>query len=176
MPQQRSRAHPAPVPTWRRAAGSFGVAALVLAVSGCSWFSSDPETPEPTSVSVFQVQPGQCFTAPGEIKAELSDLSSVPCTQPHRQEAYAVVAYQAPDGVDGSLYPGDATLTSFAQGACAQKFAGYVGVSYLDSSLYFTYLLPSARSWEQGDDRSVLCFVISTGTAELTASAKGSKM
>ena len=54
-----------------------------------------------------------------------------------------------------SAYPGDDVLETFAQGACAQRFAGYVGVDYLDSTLFFTYLLPSARSWEQ--DETATC-------------------
>ena len=65
-------------------------------------------------------------------------------------------------------------LSAFAQGACAQHFTGYVGVDYLDSSLFFTYLLPSARSWESDDDRDVICFVTTTG-GTLTGSVKGSK-
>ena len=65
-------------------------------------------------------------------------------------------------------------LPDAAEGACAQRFQSYVGVAYQDSSLFFTYLLPSARSWEQGDDRTVLCLVTTTGQ-KLTASVKGSK-
>ena len=44
---------------------------------------------------------------------------------------------------------------------------------YLDSALFYTYLLPSARSWED-DDRSIICFVTSAGEP-LQGSAKGSK-
>ena len=55
------------------------------------------------------------------------------------------------------------------------EFQDYVGISYLDSSLFFTYLMPSARGWEQDTDRSVVCFVTTTG-AELTASAKESRL
>jgi len=73
-----------------------------------------------------------------------------------------------------SSYPGEDVLTTFAQGACAQRYRGYVGVDYLDSTLFFTYLLPSARSWEQQADRNVLCFVTTTGTM-LTKSVKGTK-
>ncbi|MDT5080785.1 MAG: hypothetical protein QOJ80_5422, partial [Mycobacterium sp.] len=65
-------------------------------------------------------------------------------------------------------------LEKFAKGVCAQRFTAYVGVDYLDSSLYFTYLLPSARSWEQDDDRNVLCFVTTTG-GTLKTSVKGSR-
>jgi hypothetical protein len=34
--------------------------------------------------------------------------------------------------------------------------------------------VPSARGWEQNDDRSIVCFITTTG-AELTSSAKASK-
>lgn len=131
-----------------------------------------------SSTSVFDVKPGQCFIAPSEVKAELSSLSQVPCTKPHTQEAYALVAYQASSGngasADAGTYPGPDVLDKFAKGACAQRFTGYVGVDYTQSKLFFTYLLPSARSWEQDDDRTVLCFVTTTG-GTLTASVKGSK-
>ena len=171
-------------PTRRRHAGrsAVGVAVVLivmgLALSGCSWVNhvlgrNDPD--KPVSVSVFDVQVGDCFTAPGDARAELSDLSKVPCGAPHQQEAYAIVAYAPPAGSDPSIYPGNQLLDTFAKGACADAFAGYVGTDYPDSSLWFTYLLPSARGWSQGDDRSVTCFVTTTG-ADLTASVKGSKL
>lgn len=71
-------------------------------------------------------------------------------------------------------YPGEDVLSKFADGTCAQRFGEYVGVDYLDSKLFFTYLLPSARSWEQAADRNVLCFVTTTG-GKLTKSVKGTK-
>lgn len=154
------------------------VAAVLCLVSGCGWVSGifgGSNKSAGTSVSVFDVKVGQCFQAPTAVKAELSDLVSVACDQPHRQESFALLPYQAPKGADPSLYPGDSALTSFAEGKCAEAFAGYVGISYLDSSLFFTYLLPSARGWEQGDDRSVICFVTTTG-ADLTATVKGTRL
>jgi hypothetical protein len=94
------------------------------------------------------------------------------------------VGYQAPSAnrssgqtavpTSTSSYPGEDVLTTFAQGSCAQKYGQYVGVSYLDSALFFTFLLPSARSWEQAQDRNVLCFVTTTG-GKLKASVKNSK-
>ena len=66
-------------------------------------------------------------------------------------------------------------LKDFADGSCAAEFAAYVGVDYRDSSLFFTYLLPSARSWEQGDDRAVTCFITTTG-APLSESVRDSQL
>lgn len=149
---------------------------IMVTTSSCSWVSSwfadDPA--KPTDTSVFEVTPGMCFNPPPDVKVELASVARVPCDQPHSQEAYAIVAYTTSTGTaDG--YPGDAALKTFADGACAEAFAGYVGVNFQDSSLYYTYLLPSARSWEQASDRQVVCFVITTGTP-LTASVAGSKL
>jgi hypothetical protein len=149
-------------------------AALVLGLTSCSWFGGGGSSTS-SSESVFAVKPGQCFVAPSNVKAELSNLTRTPCTKPHTQESYASVTYQASTaGATSSAFPGNDVLSTFAQGACAQQYSTYVGVDYLDSKLFFTYLLPSPRSWEQDDDRKILCFVTTTG-AKLTSSVKGSK-
>jgi hypothetical protein len=148
------------------------IAALVSATA-CSSSGGQKST------SVFDVRPGQCFVAPKDVKAELSNLDQVPCTQAHTQEAYALVIFQAAGAgpsasASNGAYPGGDVLDKFAKGACAQRFTAYVGVDYLDSKLFYTYLLPSARSWEQDSDRTILCFVTTTG-GTLTASVKGSR-
>jgi hypothetical protein len=149
----------------------------LVAVAGCSAGSDVTH-----QISVFAVQPGQCFTAPSAVKVQLSTLEKTSCSKPHTQEAYAIVAYEPAAGATASAtgvaftapYPGDDVLAKFAQGVCAQRYGPYVGVDYLDSKLFFTYLLPSARSWQQEDDRNVICFVTTTGST-LTSSVKGSK-
>ena len=145
---------------------------VAVLVSGCGWFRGSKS--ERASVPVFDVKPGQCFNPPSTVKAELSKLNSVPCDQPHTEEAYASLPYLDKDGSEASAYPGSAALKLFADAACAQHYGDYVGKDYLDSSYFFTYLLPSARGWEQQKDRNVLCFVTTTGQ-QLTASVKNSK-
>ncbi len=144
--------------------------ALLVASSGCSVFGDDDD-----KASVFSVKVGECFLAPEKVEAQIADLDRVDCADAHDHEAYAVVTYESGDPeADPDEYPGDEALTKFADGTCAQRFGEYVGVDYLDSKLFFTYLLPSARGWEQDKDRTVICFVTTTG-ATLTASVKGSK-
>jgi hypothetical protein len=147
---------------------------LAGGLAGCGWFGGKKSNAK--QVSVFSAKPGQCFVAPKDVKAELSKLSRIDCSQPHTQETYAVLPYTATSSASASAsaYPGNDVLATFAQGACAQRYRAYVGVDYLDSRLFFTYLLPSARSWEQDSDRNVICFVTTTG-AQLTSSVKGSK-
>jgi hypothetical protein len=153
------------------------VSAALALVSGLS-LAACSSSGGGTSTSVFDIKPGECFVAPTAVKAELSDLSQVPCTEAHTQESYARVSYQAAGdtgaSADAGAYPGPDALDKYAKGACAQRFTAYVGVDYLESKLFFTYLLPSARSWEQDNDRTILCFVTTTG-GTLTASVKGSK-
>lgn len=159
------------------------VIATSVALGGCSWFGHGKSGTK--QVSVFDIRPGQCFTPPTAVKVQLSKITGTPCTKPHTQESYAVIRYSPAGSASGSSsgpvatqltssYPGADVLSTFAQGACAQQFQAYVGVDYLDSKLFFTYLLPSARSWEQQADRNVICFVTTTGSP-LTSSVKGSK-
>ena len=155
--------------------GRYGATALaaVLALplqGGCGYFG---DSDEGEGVSVFHIEPGQCFEAQGEVKAQLSELTEHDCDQEHAQESYAVVEYVAEGSQTPDTYPGDDALAKFANGACAGEYGKYVGVDYLDSELFYTYLLPSARSWDD-DDRSVVCFVTSAGEP-LQGSVKGSK-
>ena len=146
------------VPVWS--------AALLLTSTGCG------DGDDTSSASVFSAKVGQCFTAPAEVKAQISDLDKVPCDKPHDHEAFALVSYTASGKED--TYPGADVLDQFAQGACAQRFGTYVGVDYLDSSYYFTYLTPSPRSW-QDSDRTTLCLVTDAGKS-LVGSVKGSAL
>ncbi|MET0524665.1 MAG: septum formation family protein [Nocardioides sp.] len=154
-----------------RCAAALAVALVVPLLGGCSFFGGDDD--EAAGVSVFSIEPGQCFEGQAEVKAQLDELAEVDCAEDHAQESYAVVEYQAEGDEDADTYPGDDALAKFANGACAGEYGKYVGVDYLDSELFYTYLLPSARSWED-DDRSVICFVTSAGEP-LQGSVKGTK-
>ena len=151
---------------------SLAAAVVALTSTGCSLVDRGDDD-DPDSVSVFSVGPGDCLSPPDKASEELSSLQTVPCTEPHTQEAYAVVAYSKK--TDTSDYPGQSALEKFADGTCAARYGKYVGVEYPDSSLFFTYLLPSARGWQQNRDRNVVCFVTTTGQ-KLTASVRGSKL
>lgn len=154
-----------------RVVRALAVAGLLGAVAACSPFGGSSDM---RSVSTFKLKAGDCVVPPSTVKAELATVKVVPCTQPHTQEAYAVVKMSGDVAKSDAAYPGDAVLKKFADGACAQHYQGYVGVAYPDSSLFFTYLLPSPRGW-QADDRSVVCIVTTTG-ANLTRSVKSSRL
>lgn len=162
MPDARRRTTSA-----RRLAGAGVAAALVATLSGCGLFGDD----EPDEVSVFELEPGTCFQTQSDAEAEIESLPPVDCSEEHTQEFIGDVPYTSEDG--GDTFPGQDALDDYAQGACAQAFESYVGISYLDSKLFLTYLLPSPRSWDQ-DDRAISCFVTSAGTP-LEGSVKDSR-
>jgi hypothetical protein len=157
---------------WRRATAC--AVAVVFAVAGCSGGGGlkrdkDGHVTSAGDLSVFDLRAGDCITPPGDVKAELDKVRVVPCKDGHTQEAFAVQPYDK-----GDAYPGDQALTAFADGVCLEQYQGYVGVAYQDSKLFYTYLLPSARSWNEGKDRKIVCIVTTTGE-QLTASVKDSR-
>lgn len=148
----------------------LGAVLSVFLLSGC-WFGGDGSG----KVSVFDLGAGDCVLTPAETKVELTEVERVACSEPHQMEVFALRPYVAPGGGKApSDFPGQEALTSFADGACAESFTGYVGVDYRDSALYYTYVMPSARSWGQDKDRTVVCFLTTTGD-KLKKSAKGTR-
>ncbi|MBO0899211.1 septum formation family protein [Cellulomonas sp. zg-ZUI199] len=149
-----------------RATALVGAALLTnVAVAGCAWFGDDGTN----ATQVLDLAVGDCVVTPDDVQAELTDVTTVACDAPHQMEVYALV----PDALDGpEAHPGVDALAAFADGVCAERFAGYVGVDYRDSDLFLTYLLPSARGWSEGDT-TVTCLVTTTGE-QLIASVAGS--
>lgn len=148
----------------------LGAFLLSISLSGC-WFGGD----DSDDVSVFEVKPGDCVLTPVQTKVELTEVERVPCSEPHQMEVFALRAFTPPGGGKAPKdFPGQEALTAFGDGACAESFTGYVGVDYRDSALYYTYVMPSARSWGQDHDRTVVCFLTTTGD-KLEKSAKGTK-
>jgi hypothetical protein len=148
------------------------VMAVVL-LAGAAFFLYERLTSaanRPHAVSVFALSVGQCIVPPTQITAELSTLEVVACHVPHTQQVFFLVH----DNSAGDNYPGASTLKTYADGHCLQHFQPFVGIDYQDSTLFYTYLLPSVRSWAAGD-RTVTCLITTTGR-KLTSSVQGSKM
>lgn len=150
------------------------VATVGAVLVGCSHTATSSNG---SGSSVFKLKIGDCVVPPTAIKAEISSVKVVPCTRPHTQEVFAEFAYGSVGAASTSTtsdnYPGVAALQTYANGACLQDFAAYVGIDYRYSSLFYTYMLPSARSWS-GNDRTVVCLITTTGQ-QLTASVRGSR-
>ena len=155
--------------TARRSALLIVVTAALLA--GCSKDNGNKAGPKGQNVATLDLQTGQCIEPPSKPTPEVETVQVFPCTEAHTEELFAIVPYNKTDA--GTEYPGDKVLRDFANGACLERYEDYVGAPYTDSSLFYTFLLPSPRSWSDRDDRDVMCFVTTTGE-KLHASVKGS--
>ena len=101
---------------------------------------------------------------------EVEELPVVPCSRKHSHEIYATVAYAEKD-----VYPGVEEFEAFAEVECLKQFETFVGISAFDSTLSFSWLVPSLASWNDEEDRDVLCVLSDGDRAQLTGTMKNSK-
>ncbi len=137
-------------------------AAALVAFSGCSLLGGDNEperdeegdVTEATDADAFAIRVGDCLETMDWGAEGFSTVPLVPCAEAHESEVYA--ATDLPDGA----YPGDDAVATQADEFCYGEFQGFVGVAWEDSAFDYGYLSPSQDSWEQGDDREVLCVIM----------------
>lgn len=103
------------------------------------------------SGSVFTLAVGTCFDDEG-LSSEVTDVPVVDCDEPHDNEVFHV--FDLPDGD----WPGDEAVLDAADEVClGSAFADFVGTAYLDSEVDAFSITPTQGSWEQADDREVIC-------------------
>ncbi|MEV7973944.1 septum formation family protein [Cellulomonas sp. NPDC089187] len=138
-----------------------GLAVATLTLSGCS--NSAPEAQRDESsgeitasaeADVFSIAVGDCLDLSSSTMAtEVSSLPTVPCSDAHDSEVYAETS------LEGEEYPTD--LDDQAGQFCYDQFSTFVGKAYEESTLDFQYLTPTQDGWENGNDRSVQCILMS---------------
>lgn len=144
---------------------------LTLGVAACASDAPDPTRPASAPVLDVTADKGPtCLSVDDALGAEVSKLPVIDCAQPHTHEVYATVRYTEKD-----VYPGLSALEDFARRACLEQFEPYVGVSVLDSSLTYTWMVPSLDGWTKEKDRTVLCVLAPFDGSTLTTVARGSK-
>jgi hypothetical protein len=122
------------------------------------------------SVDAFQMRVGDCFDDGSAFAGdEVDSVPGVPCSKPHDNEVYAVFNVSAAD------YPGD-EMPVMAHDGCLERFASFVGRDYESSSLDIATLYPSRESWQQQNDREVVCAVYDVDAEKLAGTVKGSRL
>ena len=103
-------------------------------------------------VNVFDLEVGDCLTEVQAIEEEILSVETVPCSEPHSEEIYAVVTLPEGD------FPGDEAIVTQAEDVCVGEFEGFVGLPYAESVLEFNYAWPLEEGWDAGE-RGVVCSV-----------------
>ena len=119
----------------------------------------EPVVIEGKGVRELGVDVGDCFT--GGFITDRPDLVVVDCNGPHDGEVISFVDHPAPPGAD---YPGRAEVSYLADQYCAEEFARYVGESIQQSTLLVQVAEPLQERWEELDDRTILCGLMSSGS------------
>jgi hypothetical protein len=111
------------------------------------------------------VKVGDCL-GEGADASELSRVTILPCDEPHDSEAYFAF------DLEGDEFPDEATIETEAE-RCQDEFEKFTGIPAGESTLEITYYRPTETSWNEQDDREILCLV---GDPEgpTTGSLKGS--
>ncbi|MCC9205995.1 septum formation family protein [Arthrobacter sp. zg-Y769] len=125
----------------------------------------------PDGTMYSDLKAGDCYTNPdpgsGATDEVIVEVDLVPCDEPHQQEVFHVS--EMPDGD----YPGQETLDTKAMEICSTEFEGYVGTAVEETTVAGGYIIPSPESWDQEDDRSIMCTLGDT-TKEVSESYKDS--
>ncbi len=117
----------------------------------------DADTGEITDAGkadVFTLSVGDCLN--DQSGEEVTDVPVVPCSEPHDNEVY--YEFSLPDGE----FPGKDGVYSAADEGCYPEFSTFAGIAYEESTLDFSYFVPTQQSWDEGNDRLVSCIIYDT--------------
>ena len=119
------------------------LAGMALALAGCSSSGN----------ALFDLKVGDCLNSAQLSSSEITDANTVDCAGSHDLEIFAAHTLEAAD------YPGRDAAESKAEELCYGGFEAFVGVPYEASALSISWIVPTAASWNQENDREILCMV-----------------
>jgi len=151
----------------------FAVVGLGVAVAACGATATQDETTrdddgdvvEAGDVGSLSLKVGDCLAA--EAVGEVESVPVVPCSEPHDSELF--YSFQIPDGE----YPGDEAVRAITAETCIAEFEDFIGLAYEDSVWDVSGIFPTEATWNQVDDREVVCGVFPISGEDTTGSARG---
>ena len=150
----------------RNACSAMLFAALGLLVS-CT--GDDESATDPINLPDTVV--GRCVDFPADSPDTVEAFPYTECDVAHSHEIFAVITNPARE------YPGFEALEEYAQVECLAAFDDYVGISAFDSTLFYSWIVPSLGSWNSTEkDRQVVCVAGSGDGRDLIGSVKGTRI
>ncbi|MCU1345732.1 MAG: hypothetical protein JWL70_1998 [Acidimicrobiia bacterium] len=99
------------------------------------------------------VQVGMCVNVPNSNT--VNHLTKKSCNESHDAEVFSTPRLDQPKGAP---WPGLAQFQTLASDACRADLVAYVGADQADR-LRENFIYPAQKSWEDNDDRRLICFV-----------------
>lgn len=140
------------------------VAAAVFVAGACSSDSQSDATRDETGeiteqedIGVFRIRTGDCLLLPGELASQVETLEAIPCTEPHSGEVLTTTTIP---GSNDAEFPGLDAVIDQAEQDCLREFEAITGNDFMtDPDWDMTFLYPTQESWDQLDDREIVCIV-----------------
>ena len=122
------------------------------------------------NIDAFSMQVGDCFNDDPnlDMTAEVFGVDGIPCNEPHDNEVYAIFNTTLTE------FPGDDQIGILAEDECIARFEAFVGRDYMSSQLDVLPIYPTRESWEQVNDREIICAVYDLDLAKLVGSMRQS--
>lgn len=155
-----------------------GAAGLGLVGAGYVGLAGEDDTTRDESgavveggeVGAFRIRVGDCIADSPD--GDFESVEAVPCEQEHRSEVFA--AFMLPHD-DSAKFPGLDVVQTTGDEGCLDRFEGFVGIDYASSVYGIGVVAPTAGSWNEVDDREVLCLISNYDGTLKTGSSAGSR-
>jgi hypothetical protein len=155
---------------WARTAMAVTVVTATALLPGCSllngFIGGTSVEGEGNKTDIFAIAIGDCLND-AAADGTVSEVPTVPCTEPHDSEVFASVILE-----DGD-FPGEEAIIAEADSGCLAQFAAFMGIEYEASTADIQYYFPTDVTWLSGD-REILCLVYATDGAGNTVQTTGS--
>lgn len=152
------------------------VLGAALSLSGCSVLDglipqTEQRDEEGTIVDggdtdVFTIAVGDCLVE-DVTEGAVSTVKTAPCDEPHAGEVFSEYTF------DGDDFPGEDAVFAKAEEHCSAAFESFVGMSYDDSALDFSYYYPDENTWTEANDRLISCVINDPNNQELVGTLQG---
>ena len=148
----------------------LGAVALVGAGCGADEPTRDDsgDITETEDVDPNVLKPGDCFNDPDVSgTTQVTALEAVPCEEPHDNEVFHVF------DLDDGDFPGADEVKQLGLERCEPEAETYLGAPPEDSGLLIIPVTPTEGSWNDQDDRTIICALYKADASKLTGRLAG---
>ena len=136
-------------------AGALLALGLVAGLTACSG-----------DVAANDLEVGDCTEE--ELSGAVGEVDTVDCDESHTAEVFALF------DLEGDDFPGTSEIQAEAAEGCnGDRFEDYVGTPYAESEIFSTYLVPTEETWNDADDRTVICLAVTDDGSATEGSVEG---
>lgn len=118
---------------------------------------------------VASVDVGSCVNS-SDLSGEITDIPTVDCSDEHDGQVFHTF------DLDDGDFPGQDDVDAQAEDGCISGFEDFVGTSFEDSSLAVKYITPSEDTWNDANDREIICAAFTSDGSTVTESFEDSDM